>query len=328
MATSGKKTYDMLLKSLIARIEFNNCLAPIQEYGRHQKKGAGKRKKLKKQGEGEELVKYDDNFYDLDDEFIDDGDLEFNHEEMVSEYMYSQSVEPDNQDDFEEDEEEAADEVPEEGSDEEDVGDLEMHVRLQKILKSFKVLSGDEVDELVKERNLKRQQALDKKLAKEEQLHALNQNSLKIVHKTAALPSQPGEKLGKASKKRDREEAFGGKTDDEQVDDILQVVNQKILEGETLNTMKREIQGLADKVDRQDPNWNQKLSHTVAFKLSQYLGKPETEMFFMLQRTSLLEKKKKKKAEMTKVLDLIKTKIEIDFKAQNKRSADDFIDME
>lgn len=34
-ATSGKNRFDTLLKSLIARIEFSNTLAPIQEYGRH-----------------------------------------------------------------------------------------------------------------------------------------------------------------------------------------------------------------------------------------------------------------------------------------------------
>lgn len=31
----GKAKYETLIKSMIARIEFNNCLAPIQEYGRH-----------------------------------------------------------------------------------------------------------------------------------------------------------------------------------------------------------------------------------------------------------------------------------------------------
>jgi hypothetical protein len=33
--TAGKSRFDVLLKSLIARIEFNGTLAPIQEYGRH-----------------------------------------------------------------------------------------------------------------------------------------------------------------------------------------------------------------------------------------------------------------------------------------------------
>lgn len=36
LPTAGKTRFDTLLKSLIARIEFNGTLAPIQEYGRHQ----------------------------------------------------------------------------------------------------------------------------------------------------------------------------------------------------------------------------------------------------------------------------------------------------
>ena len=46
----GGGRFDNLIKSLIARIEFNNTLAPIQDYGRHQKKAAqiNKNKKNKK----------------------------------------------------------------------------------------------------------------------------------------------------------------------------------------------------------------------------------------------------------------------------------------
>jgi hypothetical protein len=40
MQTAGKNRFDNLIKSLIARIEFNNTLAPIQDYGRHHKKAA------------------------------------------------------------------------------------------------------------------------------------------------------------------------------------------------------------------------------------------------------------------------------------------------
>ena len=32
---SGKYKFDTLIKSMIARIEYNNTLAPVQEYGRH-----------------------------------------------------------------------------------------------------------------------------------------------------------------------------------------------------------------------------------------------------------------------------------------------------
>ena len=48
----------------------------------------------------------------------------------------------------------------------------------------------------------------------------------------------------------------------------------------------------------------------------------------MLQRTSLLEKRKKKKAEYEKLLMIIKNKVEMDLKHQNKKSDDDFIDLE
>ena len=86
--TTGKNRYDNLLKSLIARIEFNNTLAPIQEYGRHQKKAAqynkNKKNKKKTAGQNEQSetpsdlggAKLDENYYDLDDDFIDDGDIE------------------------------------------------------------------------------------------------------------------------------------------------------------------------------------------------------------------------------------------------------------
>lgn len=89
-----------MIKSMLARLELNNSLAPIQEYGRHQKR-AGKIKKKeapKKKpegqpaGEGEDQNAttadagsgekekpkdfQDDKFYDLDDAWIDDGDVD------------------------------------------------------------------------------------------------------------------------------------------------------------------------------------------------------------------------------------------------------------
>jgi hypothetical protein len=90
----GKNKFDVLLKSMIARIEFNNCLAPVQNYARHQQKGLARKKKTKKNtltAAGEpvsESAKLDDNFYDLDDEFIDDDDVDQNmQDEMVSDML-------------------------------------------------------------------------------------------------------------------------------------------------------------------------------------------------------------------------------------------------
>lgn len=95
--------FENLIKSMLARLELNNSLAPIQQYGRHQRKAANNRKKNLQQqtkkkapaGEGGEdnqttadggangasgdkgdkkEMQYDDKFYDLDDGWICDED--------------------------------------------------------------------------------------------------------------------------------------------------------------------------------------------------------------------------------------------------------------
>ena len=66
---------------MLARLEIYNSLAPIQDYGRHQTRAKKITKNPKKDvpvPEGsnkEEKDQLDDKFYDLDDDFIDDGDL-------------------------------------------------------------------------------------------------------------------------------------------------------------------------------------------------------------------------------------------------------------
>jgi len=56
----------------------------------------------------------------------------------------------------------------------------------------------------------------------------------------------------KNQKKRDREEAFGGKVDDSSIDDILQQLRKRVLNGETLNNFKKEVSTLADLVEKKD----------------------------------------------------------------------------
>jgi len=48
----------------------------------------------------------------------------------------------------------------------------------------------------------------------------------------------------------------------------------------------------------------------------------------MLKRNSFLEKRKKKKADLEKVFNMTKHKIEIDLKNQNRKSETDFINLE
>ena len=43
--TNSKYRYDQLIKTMIARLEYNNTLAPVQEYGRHQTKALKNKKK-------------------------------------------------------------------------------------------------------------------------------------------------------------------------------------------------------------------------------------------------------------------------------------------
>lgn len=48
----------------------------------------------------------------------------------------------------------------------------------------------------------------------------------------------------------------------------------------------------------------------------------------MLQRTCLLEKKKKKKAELEKLVAMANAKIRLDLKTQNKKADDDYLDLD
>lgn len=147
---SGKNKFDVLLKSMIARIEFNNCLAPVQNYGRHQQKGAAKKKKTKKvvvPGAEHELdpnsesAKLDDNFYDLDDDFIDDDDIDQNMQDEVVSDLLEMSRPPD--EDLEEGEGEHED-PNEEGSGsessemgEDELQDLEQQKYYKRMLAKF-----------------------------------------------------------------------------------------------------------------------------------------------------------------------------------------------
>jgi len=47
----------------------------------------------------------------------------------------------------------------------------------------------------------------------------------------------------------------------------------------------------------------------------------------MLQRTNLLEKRKKKKVELDKISQTTRSGIERDLKMQNKKSNDDYLDL-
>ena len=60
----GGHRFENLIKSMMARIELNNSLAPIQQYGRHQRKANNRKKgqapKKKQQNDGDRNRKQDE----------------------------------------------------------------------------------------------------------------------------------------------------------------------------------------------------------------------------------------------------------------------------
>jgi hypothetical protein len=63
-------------------------------------------------------------------------------------------------------------------------------------------------------------------------------------------------------------------------------------------------------------------------KLSEILQKSEDEMLFTLKRNALMDKRKKKKADLEKFFGMIKGKMEKDLKDQNKKSEEDFMSLD
>ena len=107
---AGRFKFENVLKSMVARLEMDNCLAPIQEYGRHQSQAIKKRKPKESNGvpaaQDQEMAQgkdtqFNDQYYDLDDGFIDDDFVGVGlQEEMGADLignesnMYSNDIEP------------------------------------------------------------------------------------------------------------------------------------------------------------------------------------------------------------------------------------------
>lgn len=126
------------------------------------------------------------------------------------------------------------------------------------------------------------------------------------------------------AKKRNHEEAFpeslnvpgsidGKKLEESSIEEILQLLKQRVLHNGTLNHFKKEINVLVDLVEKKDPKM-ERLSDIVGAKLAAILQKPEQEMQYMLKRIHLLNKKNQKKNDLERTLSLIKLKIEATLK--------------
>lgn len=106
-------------------------------------------------------------------------------------------------------------------------------------------------------------------------------------------------------------------------------LKQRVLMNETLNQFKKEVSQIAELIDKRDPTWSAGYTQNIAQKLAAVLQKQNVqEILYMLQRTQLLEKRKKRKGELEKTVQLTKSKIEIDVRQQLRQGDDDYVDLQ
>jgi hypothetical protein len=84
--------------------------------------------------------------------------------------------------------------------------------------------------------------------------------------------------LHKSNRKRDREEVFGtGKVEDATIESLLNNLKSRVLNGDTLNNFKKEINQLVELVEKKDPQL-ERLADIVGAQLAKILQKTEQEM--------------------------------------------------
>ncbi len=228
------------------------------------------------------------------------------------------------------------------------------------MLQNFRILMPDEVEEMLAEDEQRRldktslmprqpvngQQTLTTMANPVTPNPLMKTSSAGGVPMTSPMISQAPDKTPttalsiKNIKKRDREDfnqglqqqslpaAITSQGDLGEIDSIIANLKQRVLLNETLNNFKKEINQIADLIDRRDSTFTSTFANNVAQKLTTVLQKQsQVEILFMLQRTSLLEKRKKKKIELDKNSQLAKTLVERDLKVQNKRAENDYLEI-
>lgn len=114
-----------------------------------------------------------------------------------------------------------------------------------------------------------------------------------------------------SGKKRAHEEATQSAkiSDETSMDELLGVIRQRVLNGDTLNNFKKEINLLVDLIEKADPKMD-RIVDQVGVKLASILQKSDQEMQMMLRRTHFMNKRKEKRAEIDKTQAMVKMMIE------------------
>lgn len=71
-------------------------------------------------------------------------------------------------------------------------------------------------------------------------------------------------------KKRTFEEAFSSRLEANSIDDVLGLIKQRVLMGETLNSFKKEINCLVEMIEEKDPKF-ERLTDQIGVKLAAIL---------------------------------------------------------
>ena len=90
------------------------------------------------------------------------------------------------------------------------------------------------------------------------------------------------------------------KVDDKNIEAILKSLAVRVLNNEQMNDFKKEIKMIAEYADKQEdqvPGTQNK----IAAKLAQLFKKTDREMYLVLCRTAIMEKKKSQKEQVDKV---------------------------
>lgn len=103
-------------------------------------------------------------------------------------------------------------------------------------------------------------------------------------------------------------------SESQQIEALMNQLKKRVLEGETLNSFKKEIAQISLLIDK---NTNQQLFEKSVHYLAQILQRSEREINLMLRRNCLQDKKKRKKIEIDKQRSVISNLIERDLKDQN-----------
>jgi hypothetical protein len=67
------------------------------------------------------------------------------------------------------------------------------------------------------------------------------------------------------------------KTNDGDIDSLLNTIREKVLNGETLNSFRKEISSIIDLIEKQDPKL-ERLCDQIGSKIAAIVQKPEPEM--------------------------------------------------